>query len=148
MGAVIPISDEWSRPGPKTGLTPKLVEAISKLVREGVKPLRAAIALGVEKRDWYRWKEKARAGVDPYHDRIADIEVAEATYLCEGEMALGRAARLDWKAAESMLKSRLPSEYGQRAAIASDEPPTRDLDLDELIAEAERLGLPTKIFTE
>ena len=148
LPALVEPDPEWKhgRRGRSTDLSAKMTDAICRLVREGVKPARAAKGLGVDERLWYRWKQKAKQGMEPYKERIADIEVAEATFLAAAEICLGRAARNDWKASKEMLKSRAPTEYGDKLEIARDTDPPRELSHDELRAEAEAMGLPTSIF--
>jgi hypothetical protein len=139
---------EHGQGGKPSSLTPQLLEAICRLVGGGAKPLRAARALGVIERTWYRWKANAKAGIEPYRERMAEIEMTEAVFLAETELCFGQAAKLDWKASKELLKSRLPREYGDKLEIARETEAPRELTHDELRAEAEALGLPTRIFDD
>jgi hypothetical protein len=136
----------WEHGGKPSSFTPQLLEAICRLVGGGAKPVRAALSLGVAERTWYLWKANAKAGVQPYKERMAQIEMAEAVFLAETELCFGQAAKLDWKASKELLKSRLPREYGDKLEIARDTEAPRELSHDELRAEAEAMGLPTSIF--
>jgi|GEM_PF-1895942 len=149
--------------GPETELTWKLVEAACLLIRRGMKPARAMHTLRIVERTWYRWKAKARQGIEPYAERVAEIEQAEAIYLGEVEMALGDASKDNWKAALEILRRRVPAEYGNHAAMTPPQSeavarpiektePAAALTAEErrarLKVELEKRGLPSTIFAE
>ena len=141
-----PVENLGGRP---SGLTEDLARRIACEVRMGAKPLRAAALCGVARSTWYGWLERHEQRIQPYASLIGIILLAQDSFEAVTEQRVAEAA--EWQAAAWILKTRHRREYGDR--VETREPPKAEpqrigLTKQELIAEAERRGLPTKIFVD
>lgn len=93
-------------------LSEELREAVLRAIRRGAPADVAAAVCGVSLRSWYRWREKGRAGEEPYAALEALIDQAEA------EQELGYVSRVrrdgkgDWRSSAWLLERSKPDRWG------------------------------------
>ena len=90
--------------------------AVVALVRDGMKPSRAAMRCGLTRGAWGYWREQAAAGYEPYATAIAAIEEAETEWERGHLRNVTRIAQSDradaLKASQWALERRFRKEYG------------------------------------
>jgi len=109
--------DDWEHapPGRPTHLSDDATRAICEAVMRGAKPARAAILAGLDRSTWWRCRQRAKAGVEPFKTRVRQVELAEAAFLAECEARIQIAARGgEWKADQWLLETRDRATYGKR----------------------------------
>ncbi len=139
-----PVENRGGRP---SRLTDDLARRIASEVRIGAKPSHAATVCGVARSTCHNWRGRHKRRVQPYASLIGTILLAEGAFIAETEQRL--AGTPDWRAAAWILKARRPEVYGNKVevrAVPKEEPGRIGLTRAELIAEAERRGLPTTIY--
>jgi transposase-like protein len=109
----------------------KMAELID-LVRRGASPELAAGAVGVNPSTWFRWRQRARNGDEPYATIMADIIQAEAQFLCEVQIDMHANAKLlphAW-----ILERRRPDRFSivDKLRTRDDDGPTTQTDEDRI----------------
>lgn len=100
-----------------------LRERICTWVRDGVKPLRAAVVEGATEDEFNEWMRAGRAGQRHSCEQLA-LELERAEAYAEATV-IGRiklAAKEDWKAASWLAERNWPERY-QRKSIQGDDAP-------------------------
>ena len=58
-------------------LTQQRLEQAAKAIAMGATVALAAKAIGIDRRTWYRWRERGQRGIHPYTDFLAAVDVAD-----------------------------------------------------------------------
>jgi hypothetical protein len=102
------------------------------LVSRGASPELAAGAVGVDRTTWFRWRQRARNGDEPYRTIMAAIVQAEDRFLCEVQIDMHANAKLlphAW-----ILERRRPDRFSivDKLRTRDDDGPTTQTDEDRI----------------
>jgi len=112
-------------------LTQQRLEQAAKAIAMGATVALAAKAIGIDRRTWYRWRERGQRGIHPYTDFLAAVDAADAECAHRNLALIDQAAQDgSWQAAAWMLERR--HGYTRTPApIIQAEPKTIDITTTE-----------------
>jgi hypothetical protein len=126
---------------PATKLTDELRDAIAEKVGGGSYPEVAAVACGIDRATFYRWKQRGKAGEEPYAAFCDALKKAQAEAEAVSAATI-RAGQQGWQGNAWYLERRYPERWAQdrkrRALELELLRLKRDalLDLDEILSAA------------
>lgn len=86
--------------------------AVLKAIRDGCPLVHAAAAAGVGRSTLREWKQRGRAGEEPYAGFLGEIQKAEAARVAALTARVVRASGKSWQAAAWYLERTMPERFG------------------------------------
>ncbi len=120
-------------PQEPTKLTDKTIEQICRGIEKGMFIASAVRLGGISESTWHLWKQKARAGAEPYADYLQRITIAETKANEFYVSRLYASAKKDWRAALAVLERRFRNDWAPNAPPPAEE--SEQLDLSGLTDE-------------
>jgi hypothetical protein len=135
-----------SHPGRPLQLTPEAHKTVLSIIESGGTLAEAAEAIGVDRKQVYRWRDRGRAGEPYFADFASNLQKATALFrgrARERIRQLGERTR-SWTAYAWLLERRYPKEYGRNRV----ELEALKLQITKLEAEIHRLRTTPPKFDE
>lgn len=116
--------------------TPKVVEALARLIAVGVPIAVACGTQGIGKTTLTDWRHRAARGVEPYASLMPQIDTAQSRAVTSVTMQLVKAGQRDWRAAAWWLERRAPEQFSLTQTVRVEPGPTEltDEELDAAMA--------------
>lgn len=111
--------------GRPTKKTPSSTERIIAAIRLGATYVLAAQAGGISYDTLRDWLKRGDAGEEGFVDFSEAVRRAEIECLNEMLESIRRGAKRDWRAADSFISRRWPSEFGARSKLELSGDPER-----------------------
>lgn len=92
----------------------EIVEEAKAHVSKGLRPLDAVKLAGLSPRSWRRWRQDAKAGIEPFAAAVAAIKSSELSRKAWLLEQVTRHAAESWQCAAWNLERRWPEEFGKR----------------------------------
>lgn len=105
------MASEIGRP---TDCTPEVQEAFVQAIRLGCDIIDCCGVAGITKTTYYRWRQWAEDGRQPFRDFCDAVDRAEATGSQARMSAIHMHAEKDWRALAWVQEHRFPDRYGKR----------------------------------
>jgi hypothetical protein len=99
--------------GRKILLTPALQTRICKLLSHGSAIKSACIVCGVSERVFYNWRDRGKAGEEPFACFFSAVTRARERHKANLIERVVAAAKADWKAASWLLERQFASEFAR-----------------------------------
>jgi hypothetical protein len=112
--------------GRKILLTPALQVRICKLLSQGSAIKSACIVCGIGERTFYDWRDKGKAGEEPFARFFSAVTRAREQHKANLIQRIVAAIKADWKAAAWLLERQFPADFSrpeQREIIIERPPP-------------------------
>lgn len=101
-----------------TKCTPEVIEAVLAAVRKGHYIETATRLARISDQTFYTWKERGKAGEEPYASFLDALKTAEADaqedYLGTVRAGASGSEAVNWTSAMTFMERRWPSLYGKR----------------------------------
>ena len=101
------------RRGRRSTLDQKLQRRICGLLSQGSAIKSACIVCGLGERTFYDWRDKGRAGEEPFARFFSAVTRAREAHKGNLIRRIVSAATADWKAASWLLERQFPGEFGR-----------------------------------